>query len=73
MDRPLIIQLCYQHVSGSLLDAPRGFEPRLTESEFVVLPLDDGAAPIAAGAARDTNAAAAVSTPRSTPLAPHLL
>ena len=27
------------------LDAPRGFEPRLTESESVVLPLDDGAAP----------------------------
>ena len=26
------------------LDAPRGFEPRLTESESVVLPLDDGAA-----------------------------
>src|SRR5688572_11984646 len=25
------------------LDAPRGFEPRLTESESVVLPLDDGA------------------------------
>ena len=28
------------------LDAPRGFEPRLTESESVVLPLDDGAAPL---------------------------
>ena len=27
------------------LDAPRGFEPRLTESESVVLPLDDGAMP----------------------------
>src|SRR6478609_10774825 len=27
-----------------LVDAPRGFEPRLTESESVVLPLDDGAA-----------------------------
>ena len=26
------------------VDAPRGFEPRLTESESVVLPLDDGAA-----------------------------
>ena len=26
------------------MDAPRGFEPRLTESESVVLPLDDGAA-----------------------------
>ena len=26
-----------------LVDAPRGFEPRLTESESVVLPLDDGA------------------------------
>ena len=26
-----------------MLDAPRGFEPRLTESESVVLPLDDGA------------------------------
>ena len=25
------------------MDAPRGFEPRLTESESVVLPLDDGA------------------------------
>lgn len=25
------------------VDAPRGFEPRLTESESVVLPLDDGA------------------------------
>ena len=31
------------------LDAPRGFEPRLTESESVVLPLDDGAAWEAAG------------------------
>src|SRR3546814_17516090 len=29
--------------SGDRLDAPRGFEPRLTESESVVLPLDDGA------------------------------
>jgi predicted deacetylase len=28
------------------LDAPRGFEPRLTDSESVVLPLDDGAAPV---------------------------
>ena len=27
------------------LDAPRGFEPRLTESESVVLPLDDRAMP----------------------------
>ena len=26
-----------------ILDAPRGFEPRLTESESVVLPLDEGA------------------------------
>ena len=26
-----------------VLDAPRGFEPRLTESESVVLPLDDRA------------------------------
>ena len=25
------------------LDAPRGFEPRLAESESAVLPLDDGA------------------------------
>lgn len=25
------------------MDAPRGFEPRLTESESVVLPLDDRA------------------------------
>ena len=32
------------------LDAPRGFEPRLTESESVVLPLDDGATQ--AGASR---------------------
>ena len=31
------------------MDAPRGFEPRLTESESVVLPLDDGAAWEAAG------------------------
>ena len=31
------------------VDAPRGFEPRLTESESVVLPLDDGAAWEAAG------------------------
>lgn len=33
------------------MDAPRGFEPRLTESESVVLPLDDGAgaAPSRAG------------------------
>src|ERR1700750_3324355 len=40
----------------AVLDAPRGFEPRLTESESVVLPLDDGAAPLAAEG-RDTNAA----------------
>ena len=32
-------------IAGERLDAPRGFEPRLTESESVVLPLDDGAAP----------------------------
>ena len=31
-------------ISGDV-DAPRGFEPRLTESESVVLPLDDGATP----------------------------
>jgi hypothetical protein len=29
---------------GRRMDAPRGFEPRLTDSESVVLPLDDGAA-----------------------------
>ena len=29
---------------AQVLDAPRGFEPRLTDSESVVLPLDDGAA-----------------------------
>ena len=32
------------------MDAPRGFEPRLTESESVVLPLDDGAMPALDGA-----------------------
>ena len=32
-----------QSTSSVRLDAPRGFEPRLTESESVVLPLDDGA------------------------------
>jgi hypothetical protein len=32
------------------VDAPRGFEPRLTESESVVLPLDDGAVPAFGGA-----------------------
>ena len=31
--------------SRKLLDARRGFEPRLTDSESVVLPLDDRAAP----------------------------
>ena len=31
------------HNTGKL-DAPRGFEPRLTVSETVVLPLDDRAA-----------------------------
>src|SRR5262245_49375989 len=33
----------------SAMDAPRGFEPRLTESESVVLPLDDGAMPVRRG------------------------
>src|SRR5579872_4490515 len=36
-------------ISRVTVDAPRGFEPRLTESESVVLPLDDGAAWKAAG------------------------
>ena len=36
----------------SPLDAPRGFEPRLTESESVVLPLDDGATPVRREGAR---------------------
>ena len=37
---------CWQESLAAMregLDAPRGFEPRLTESESVVLPLDDGA------------------------------
>ena len=34
------------------MDAPRGFEPRLTESESVVLPLDDGAIAAAGRRAR---------------------
>lgn len=37
-----IIFLRIPYVTG-ILDAPRGFEPRLTESESVVLPLDDRA------------------------------
>src|SRR5690606_19021179 len=32
-----------REISMLSVDAPRGFEPRLTESESVVLPLDDGA------------------------------
>ena len=32
-----------RNVAEGMMDAPRGFEPRLTESESVVLPLDDGA------------------------------
>ncbi len=32
-----------RNVAKGMMDAPRGFEPRLTESESVVLPLDDGA------------------------------
>ena len=32
-----------RNVTKGMMDAPRGFEPRLTESESVVLPLDDGA------------------------------
>ena len=32
-------------LTSEQLDAPRGFEPRLTDSESVVLPLDDGAMP----------------------------
>ena len=34
-----------REIPGRELDAPRGFEPRLTESESVVLPLDDRASP----------------------------
>ena len=34
---------CFSAEEADGLDAPRGFEPRLTESESVVLPLDDGA------------------------------
>jgi hypothetical protein len=49
-DQPVHIALARVRESleahGALrLDAPRGFEPRLTESESVVLPLDDRAMP----------------------------
>ncbi len=58
-----------QIVNADLMDAPRGFEPRLTESESVVLPLDDRAAkarPLGSGRARVKQVQAAMAPLRGT-------
>ena len=52
------------------MDAPRGFEPRLTESESVVLPLDDRAiaAPLPLGRGLQGHLGRALRTVNAEPL-----